>query len=207
MHIIPHCDIPTRLEQLYIPQILDDSTTNNNVKNSKIKIAYVGTFSEYKGGRLFLDLIYNLREWNEYQIEYHIFGKHTPSENDNALREYVYFNGVYSDDTIIKDLYDKGIHIITSLSTLEETYCYALSLLINSGLPIIYLNRGALRTRLNNEYPRMFSFEEPSCDTIIKTASSAIEYVIANQGRQDLIHMPSKIMINEGYHKLYLSEQ
>jgi glycosyltransferase involved in cell wall biosynthesis len=207
IHIIPHCDIPIRLEQLYIPQILDDSTTNNNVKKSKIKIAYIGTFSEYKGGRLFLDLIYNLREWNGYQIEYHIFGKHTPSENDTALSDYVYFHGAYSDETIIENLYDTGIHIITALSTLEETYCYALSLLINSGLSIIYLNRGALRTRLNNEYPRMFSFEESSRDAIIKTANCAIEYVIANQGCRDIIHMPNKIMINEGYQKLYLSEQ
>ena len=197
MHIIQHCDIYTRLEQLYIPYI------SNNI----INIAFIGTFNEYKGGPIFLELIYNLRNYKDYIIHYHIFGKHTQSEHDNKLLDYVHFHGSYKNNKLIEQLYANNIHIITSLSVFEETYCYALSLLINSGLPIVYLNRGALLTRLCDKYSRMFPFTESSfCiikDTIIKT----IEYIELNQGRKDLIDISNNVILNEEYNNLYLPKQ
>jgi glycosyltransferase involved in cell wall biosynthesis len=194
LYIIPHCDIPIRIQQLYIPKS----------SNKIINIAYIGTFNEYKGARLFLKLIYNLRTYFDYTIHYHIFGKYLPSDYDNDLREYVHFHGAYTDSTLIEDLYANNIHIITSLSILEETYCYALSLLINSGLPIVYLNRGSLRTRLSSEYPRMFPFED--VEHIQTTVRRAIDYVIApeNQGRCDLIKMSNEVILNEEYKQLYI---
>ena len=78
IHIIPHCDIQVRNEQLYIPTI----------QSKTLNIGFVGTFNEYKGGRLFLDLIYNLLTYKNYKIEYHIFGKHTQSDHDNKLKDY-----------------------------------------------------------------------------------------------------------------------
>ena len=194
IYIVPHCDIPIRIQQLYIPESCDKI----------IHIAYIGTFNTYKGARLFLNLIYNLRNYFDYTIHYHIFGKYSPSESDNDLREYVHFHGAYNDSTLVEDLYANNIHIITSLSILEETYCYALSLLINSGLPIVYLNRGSLRTRLDSEYPRMFPFED--VEHIQTTVRRAIDYVIApeNQGRCDLIKMSNEVILNEEYKQLYI---
>ena len=198
MHIVPHSDIFIRNEQLYIPQI-----QTNNV----IHIAFVGQFNEYKGGKLFLDLIYNLLTYKNYKIEYHIFGKHSPSENDDNLKHYVHFHGKYKNSNLIQDLYDNNIHILTSLSIFDETYCYALSLLINSGLPIVYLNRGALMTRLSSNYPRMFPIEDILYKNIESAVIKAIEYVINNQGRKDLITISNELILNNEYKNLYLPEQ
>jgi glycosyltransferase involved in cell wall biosynthesis len=196
MCIIPHCDILIRNEQLYIPTI----------QSNTIHIAFVGRFNEYKGGRLFLDLIYNLLTYKDYKIEYHIFGDHTQSENDYNLKKYVHFHGSYKDTRLIQDLYDNNIHILTSFSLLEETYCYALSLLINSGLPIAYLNRGASMTRLSCNYPRLFPIENTLYSTIESAIIKTIEYVIDNQGRCDIITLSNEIKITEEYKNLYLPE-
>ena len=198
MHIIPHCDTYIRQEQLYIPVISDSKIIN---------IAFIGQFNEYKGARIFLDLIYNLRSYKEYTIHYHIFGKHSPSEHDDTLRSYVHFHGRYSNENIIQELYDNSIHIQTSLSIFEETYCYSLTNLINSGLPIVYLNHGALETRLNPEYPRMFPFNNGSStptDILYETVQKAIDYVIVHQGRRDIIPISNELILNEEYKKLYL---
>jgi hypothetical protein len=193
IHIIPHCDTLIREEQLYIPIIPSSRIIN---------IAFIAQFNEYKGARVFLDLIYNLRTYKDYAVHYHIFGKHSPSESDDSLRSYVHFHGAYKNDEIIQKLYDNGIHIQTSLSIFEETYCYSLTNLINSGLPIVYLNYGALTTRLNPAYGRMFPIENIS--DLYKTVHNAIEYVIVNQGLSDLIKIPHQIILREEYKQLYL---
>ena len=103
MHIIPHSDIFIRNEQLYVPII----------QSNVIHIAFVGQFNEYKGGRLFLDLIYNLLTYKNYKIEYHIFGKHTQSDHDNKLKDYVHFHGRYKNSNLIQDLYDNNFQPMT----------------------------------------------------------------------------------------------
>lgn len=198
MHIIPHCDIIIRNEQLYVPLIQS---------NKIINIAFVGQFNEYKGGRLFLDLIYNFKTYNDYKIIYHIFGKHSPSEYDNLIKDYVYFHGSYKDTSLIQDLYDNNIHLITSFSLLEETYCYALSLIINSGLPIIYLNRGSLLTRICDNYPRIFSCNDTTYVNIEHVIKKTLEYIIENQGHKDLITLSNELILNNEYKNLYLQEE
>jgi glycosyltransferase involved in cell wall biosynthesis len=221
IHIIPHPDIPIRYEQLYIPYInksaKNNSDVNDNINindNRKIiNIAFIGVFNEYKGARLFLELIYNVKQCKHgsgsdnalYKIEYHIFGKHTPSESDEPLKSYVHFHGSYKENELIEKLYENNIHIIMALSIVQETYCYALSHMINSGLPIIYYNHGSFATRLNSEYSRMFAFNKPN--ELVKTLEDAIGYVIDNQGRRDLIDIGTEVELNEGYQKLYLSEK
>jgi len=196
MCVISHCDIPIRMNQLYIPTVQDNI----------INIAFIGQFNYHKGGRLFLDLIHGLREYSGYTLHYHIFGKHEDSPYDDEIRHYVHFHGRYNPADIIDKLYENNIHIQTSLSIFEETYCYALSSLINSGLPIVYFNQGALRIRLSSEYPRMFPFEK--VENMRATICHAIEYVIASQnsGRRDLIKLPNEIVLNHEYKQLYLSE-
>ena len=198
IHIVQHSDIDIRHDQLYIPIIIKQT----------IRIAFVGTFNEFKGARLFLNLLHNFREYHYngtmYRIEYHIFGKYIPSEHDLLIKDYVHFHCPYNDNTLIEDLYKANIHIVTSISLFEETYCYSLSLLINSGLPIVYLNRGSLLTRLNPNYPRMFSFDESTTDAIIATIRTAIEYVVKNQGRSDRISMSTEVHLNNEYRQLYL---
>lgn len=204
IHIIAHPDVLIRNEQLYIPYI------NKNDNRQVINIAFIGTFNEYKGARLFLELIYNVKQCKHgnndddalYKIEYHIFGKHTPSESDELLKSYVHFHGSYKENELIEKLYEQNIHIVMALSIVQETYCYALSHMINSGLPIIYYNHGSFKTRLNNECVRMFAFNKP--DELVKTLEKAIGYVIENQGRRDLIEMGKDVELNEGYNRLYL---
>jgi hypothetical protein len=64
------------------------------------------------------------------------------------------------------------------LSLFEESYCYALTNSINSGIPIIYLDRGAFGERLGKK-DKYFG-----CDinNIEETLISAIEYIIKQNG-------------------------
>ena len=60
----------------------------------------------------------------------------------------------YKENELISILYKNNIHGITHLSLFEESYCYALTTSINSGIPILYLEHGVFTERLkdNNKY-------------------------------------------------------
>lgn len=198
MHIVPHCDTYIRLEQLYIPTICQET----------INIAFVGLFIESKGSPLFIDLFNHFRktECGLYKLKYHIFGDHRVHElsDNNELSEFVTFYGKYKDSDIIKELYSKNIHIVVFFSRLEETYSYVLTHLINSGLIMVYLNRGSLITRMNSEYPRMFPFSDFDYYKMKDSMNRAILYLIENQGRKDLINISHDIIISNEYRILYL---
>jgi len=206
IYIVPHPDVPIRNEQLYIPLIDNNANNRNNNRNNIINIAYIGVFNEYKGALLFLNLVHNLREYSyngtTYIIHYHIFGKHTPSEHDEPLRSFVHFHGSYKHNELIEKLYENNIHIQTALSVYQETYCYALTNMINSGIPIVYYNHGAFKSRLNSSVECMFPFDNVS--ELIMTVKESMNYVIENQGKKDITKMGDKVLLNDDYKRLYV---
>ena len=64
------------------------------------------------------------------------------------------YHDTYKENDLISILYKHNIHGITHLSLFEESYCYALTTSINSGIPILYLEHGVFTERLkdNNKY-------------------------------------------------------
>ena len=66
----------------------------------------------------------------------------------------IIFHYQYKDEDRIDILHKDNIHGIVHLSLFEESYCYALTTSINSGIPILYLEHGVFTERLkdNNKY-------------------------------------------------------
>ena len=78
----------------------------------------------------------------------------------------------------------KNIHILIFLSLFPETYSYSLSMALQSGLPIVYLNRGALTNRLRN-INRAFPANQIS--DLTDATFKAINYVIQHSNFSNVI--------------------
>jgi hypothetical protein len=134
--VIYHFDKIIDHNYLVVPNIIDI-----------INIAFVGNFVVYKGSKIFKELTLKFNYYNNIKIIYHIFGTiNTEIDIDNII-----LHDTYDDNNIIKQLYSNNIHGILHLSIFEESYCYALTNSINSGLPIFYINRGSISERLYNK--------------------------------------------------------
>ena len=184
--VVPHCDIPLRFEQSYIPQM-----------TSTINVAFVGTPLLHKGIKQFYQLSQAMPRYFDTPIMYNIYGGHNIIQKSNIIE-----HGKYDDNVLVDMLHQDNIHIVLSISTAEETYCYSLSQLINTGLPIVYLNRGALLTRLP-EAPRFFPINDLSMLSLQQAVVDAIRYV-GNNKTDDYTEMSKDVQLNEYYRSNYL---
>lgn len=185
--IAPHCDIPLRYKQSFVPK-----------QDAVINIAFVGAPLVYKGIREFYRLVQVMPEYFTTPIKYHIYGG-----NDIVTHPNVIEHGAYKDKEIIQKLHNDNIHITLSISTAEETYCYSLSYLINSGLSIVYFNRGALTTRLPKN-KRFFPVETCNVLALQQAVIHAIRFVTTNT-HADYIEMPTDVVLNDFYKNNYLT--
>lgn len=152
--IIEHpCDIPVNYERFYIPKI-------ENI----VHVGFLGGEAEHKGFKLLENAAHNMKNG----IIFHVYGGLDHLSIGNIL-----FHGPYRDETIVDVLRRNGIHILLALSLSEETYCYALTHMINTGIPIVFLNRGAISERLLGKSERFFPIE----DNLEETIKIAIKYV------------------------------
>eukprot|EP01041_Mallomonas_annulata_P005200 gene5200-10403_t len=198
--VTPHCDV-----------LLSHSYTNiPAITSNVINIAFVSLFNHIKGSTIFLNLSEQLQVYqlmhsnnnisvknNSYEIMYHVFGNIQQDLNCkyNECQDYVnknltkYKNIIfhkykeYIDKNIFDLLSHNNIHILTYLSLFPETHSYALSLGINSGLSIVYLNRGSFIDRLNSNVkstsPRYFSVANET--ELLEVVNASVAFVIANQ--------------------------
>lgn len=154
------CDVPVYYENLFVQS-----------SSPKIKIGFLGGNAQHKGYYQFMDLA---RKFGEF--EFHVYGCDIPSS-------LLISHGKYNDDKITQQLKNDGIHILLALSLSEETYCYALTRMINTGIPIVYLNRGSFKSRLaqdcglaqNNSFERFFPVDN-LCD-LGEVLLRAVKYV------------------------------
>jgi hypothetical protein len=189
VHIVPHCDVMVRHQQLYINPIID----------SQINIAYVGHFCAYKGAQEFCELAKKYVFAKGHDIQYHVYGS---IDYDSDIPSHVIMHGPYSDHNISKRLRDEGVHIVVHLSVFEETYCYSLSRTINSGLPIVYLNRGSFLSRCKTDCPRFFKVD--NTEDLVEALHDAICFVEANQCCQDIVDIDDQLQPNRWYLENYL---
>ena len=174
IHIINHCDKIINYNFKVIPKI-----------DNYINIAFVGQFIYYKGSKEFL----NLANENNL-IKFHIFGEIYDKTN---IPSNIIIHNKYNDNDIIKDLHRNCIHGIVHLSSFEESYCYALTNSINSGIPIFYLDNGCFNERLNG------------FDKYIKNNfNDFIKYIKSNQNIYDFYELNYNIQPNRWYLTNYL---
>lgn len=180
--VSPHIDRLSKDVHNYIPLIID----------STINIAVPHEFSEYKGKEFYLEIFNEIKCINvndiNYEIKYHIFPKsYDPVVATFASFENIIIHPEYNEDELYTILQSNNIHLLTYLNKWGETYCYSLTKGLNSGLPILYNNIGALKERIdsNNEY--YFPIDKEDDDKIVKYENiqtqlfNALKFIINNQ--------------------------
>jgi hypothetical protein len=136
--IIEHpCDIQVSYERLYVPKV-----------DNFVHFGFLGGNAQHKGAGICMELARRMPN-----VRFHVYGCHGNPQGN------VMFHGPYKDETITDVLRKDGIHLLLAISLSEETYCYALTRMINTGLPIVFLNRGAISERLLGKQHRFFPLE------------------------------------------------
>ena len=176
--IVNHCDKLIEYSNLYVSPIIDNT----------INIAFVGNFCEYKGKNVFINISKRLQKYKNYNILYHVFGENNgySNESNNEYNNKIILHNKYNDNDIIDLLYKNNIHGIMHLSLFEETYCYALTNSINSGLPILHNNYGAFKNRLGDSEERFIIYQE------YNDIYYFLDYIIKNNGIKNINNYISK---------------
>ena len=187
LKVVYHNDLIIYNNNFYISQVI-------NV----INIAFIGQFINYKGSQLFKEIYEKYKNYKNYKIKYHVFGYLSEDEQNNKiLDENFIYHDNYIEKELISLLYKNNVHGIVHLSLFEESYCYALTTSINSGIPILYLEHGVFTERLKNN--------DKYFPTNLSNFNSNIElylnYIIDNQNIKNI----EKINYNIQPKKWYLN--
>lgn len=159
-----------------------------------IKIGIINTITPNKGLREYPKL-FRMEKYKGYRIEYHIFGTQK-MEGSNVI-----FQGPYKEDEIFSLLKKHSIHGLAFLNEYGETYSYALTKGINTGLPLLYSNLGAYVERLRNN-PRFFPVH--NAQNIEVDMQKMLHMILKNQGSVPvgIVNQP-KIYVPDFYRKLF----
>lgn len=168
--IVPHPDACMNLKNIWIPNILQRN----------LNIAFVGEFLEVKGASTFITLSENLQNVEGYSVSYHVFG--TTNHRLDRIGK-IHFHGSFREENIISILRSQNIHLLVFLSKTEESYCYAATYGINSGIPIAYISRGSLMERFPQD-SRFFPV--PHEGQLVVGIERALQYVLQNRGRREI---------------------
>jgi hypothetical protein len=183
----PHNDIELNYSIKQIPKI----------ENNVINIGNFQGFSPYKGKEN-VDVLfkkYHNTIHKGHTINFKIVGKNIPAYDESNWR-----------DEIIKH----NFHCLLHLNKYGETYSYALSKSINSGLPILYNNIGAFKERIPNteeqedkhHYIKVIE-EESEFDNkeiLFKKFEEMLDYITENNGTSDKL---SRNNVTVVYKELY----
>lgn len=110
---------------------------------NEINIGIINNITLYKGLKFYPEL-FSINKFGNFKIKYHIFG------SNNIKGKNTVFHGQYKEEEIFDLLRENKIHGLVFLNELPETYSYALTKAIISGLPILYSDIGAYKDRLIN---------------------------------------------------------
>ena len=170
------------------------------VKNNTINIGNFQGFSPYKGKEN-VELLYkkyNNTKYKEYNINFMIVGKNIPA---------------YDESNWFDEMIKHHFHCLLHLNKHGETYSYALSKSINSGLPILYNNIGAFKERIPNtteedkrHYIKVIEYESKYDDKeiLFKKFEEMMDYIIANNGTSDKLNKNNvAVVYNDLYNYLF----
>ena len=116
-------------------------------------------------------------------------------KNNKIYDKNFIYHDTYNEDNIINLLYEKNIHLITHLSLFEESYCYALSNSINSGIPILYIEHGAFTERLS----KLDKFVPTSVNNLILNFKKILGYIVNNKNKKEIKNDNNKLQPNKWY--------
>ena len=166
---------------------------NKNIPpiQNKIVIGVPHSFTNYKGK----ENIIRLMKYTEYKglsIDFLITGVNTPNYTEENW----------------PDFYSK-VHCLLHLNKWGETYCYALSKSLASGLPILYNNIGAFKERIPTaeHYFKVIEDESEYVDEkkLTTTFETMLDYIITNHGKYNDKTYDTTIHYNKLYNFIFHS--
>jgi len=180
--LVYHNDYNIERNKRYIPEII----------NNTINIGFLHDYNKYKGKEKIDCLIKKYQIFKNYKINFFIKKVNIPS---------------YKPDNFFEYIKTYNIHCLTLLNKWGETYCYALTLFINSGLPIIYNNFGAVKERIyeNDHYFKVYDNETEynNDDILFEQFEKLLEYIIYNNGLYNDSGEKKDIIYNNFYDYLF----
>jgi hypothetical protein len=156
--IVPHNDYPLTIGPPIVPKI-----------NNTINIGIFNDYSIYKGKESYNYLTEKVKIHNGKVVNYMIVGKNIPRYSECEFYDFVkYYN----------------IHAFLLLNKWGETYCYTLTKILNSGLPIFYNNIGAFKERIPRNDHYFINLEnENQCNTSLKdNFCTFLDHIIDKNG-------------------------
>jgi hypothetical protein len=132
MTVVPHIDFIRKNVELCIPRI-----------SGNINLAIITEMTYCKGEDLYENL-FNITSYNGSVINYFIYNVYNKVTSSN-----VHVKGTYNENEIYNLLKRDNIHGILFLNNYAETYSYAITKGINTGLPLFYTAIGAVEERLS----------------------------------------------------------
>ena len=180
--LVCHNDYNIIKNKKFIPTIIDNT----------INIGFLHDYNNYKGKEKIDILKEKYKIFNNYKINFFIKKVNIPS---------------YDPDDFFKYIKKYNIHCLTLLNKWGETYCYALTLYINSGLPIIYNNFGALKDRIeeNDYYFKVYDTETEynNNEKLFEQFEKLLKYIINNNGLFNDCGEKEDIIYNNFYDYLF----
>jgi hypothetical protein len=163
------------------------------IKDNKINLGVFSPLCKYKGERY---IQYLKSKYKTENIHFCVVGQNIP-----------YYNEVDFFDHLRK----YNINAFLVLNEWGETYCYLLTKILNSGLPLLYNNFGALKERVSHNmehYFKVFDYEQPENNTNFELLDTKfnelINYIQKNHGTVEEMNEDFTIITRSLYDKLFL---
>jgi hypothetical protein len=163
------------------------------IKNNIINIANYQELSQYKGKENIELLMKKYKFYKGYKIHFFIIGDNIPRYKENNWHQYIeYYN----------------FHGLLHLNKWGETYSYALTKSINSGLPILYNNIGSFQTRIPKgieHYIKVIDYEKDffNEELLFQQFEKMLNYIIKNNGSFNKYNSTSEIVFKDTYNFLF----
>jgi hypothetical protein len=159
-----HNDIVPNKEQCFVPKIINDT----------INIGCMHVLTECKG-KIFIEMLMkSIHMYHGYVVKWFF-----PSYDENAFFDC---------------LVNNNINCVVHLNKYGETWCYALTKSLCSGVPIIYNNFGSFKERIQNKewYFKVYDDEKDMHNDIDYTLlflqfKKFLDYVILHNGTGERI--------------------
>jgi len=171
-----------------------DYTTKQipTIINNQINIGHFQAFTPCKGSEFITLFLNKYKKYKGYEINFLIIGKNIFSYNESNWYE---------------KIIEHNLHCLLHLNKYGETYSYALSKSINSGLPILYNNIGSAKERIptRDHYIKIFDSEhEMENHNILYTQfEKMLDYIILNQGKIDTFNSTTTIKYKDLYNYIF----
>ena len=126
-----------------VPDIKINNLLINPQKKKNLNIGILGRVGSMRKGKQIIIKIFNLLKNKAYK--FYVFGCKSYIKHPNIT-----FFESYDNNNIYNLIKENDIDLFLFTSVVEETYSYVLSIEMNTGLPIIYYNKGCIDERIGD---------------------------------------------------------